>query len=250
MWKKVRIWDYRRGGAGCVELEVQKAGRVAFSPEGRYLACCSVDNNICIWNVAGWTTSCVFKSGIELRSITFSPDSRHIALSAFRRGYIWDIAAQQITCVLEEETTSVDGKAIVFSPDGHFISSVDVSSAHLWKVSTKDLTFEHPYTVKATTFSPKGHLASCSDDGMITVWNLETRVAFSVFEGKGRWAGSFQMEFSLMVAISPYAPMEVSAYGTLGMGQSSSKDYGRVQRLFPGILTRWTLSSNCVSRDK
>ena len=203
----VYVWKWEAGGTDYVELKGDgfRMGReIAFSSDGRYLACRSADGNVCICNVAN-RTSRVFHSGLRshiLGSIAFSPDNRHIALSVSDRGSIWDIAAQPITCVLEERTEQAD-RMVVFSPDGHFVASVNDRSVHLWKVSmwTKDFTFEHPDGVGAIAFSPQGHqLASCLRNGTITIWDFVTRVASSVFEAKGKQQRSFPLEFLLRVA--------------------------------------------------
>ena len=175
------VWKCEAGGTDRVELTedtFSTGWEVAFSPDGRYLACRSRNGNIHIWNVAD-RTSRVLSGGIgpDLAcSITFSPDNRHIVLSTRWRDHIWDIAAQPMTCVLEQRSGWAD-PGVVFSPDGHLVASANDRYVHLWKVSTwtKDFTFKHPDYVGTVAFSPQGHqLASCSYNRTITIWDLMT----------------------------------------------------------------------------
>ena len=138
----VHLWDVTTGQHTATLMGHRgRVGSVAFSPDGRILACG-------IWDWLGTGTV-----------------------------YLWDIAARQITTTLAGHTRWVN--SVAFSPDGTTLASGagrPDNTVRLWDVATgqhKTTLTGHTNSILSVTFSPDGTtLASGSGDGTALLWNL------------------------------------------------------------------------------
>lgn len=149
-----------------------------FSPDGRWLASASNDNEVKLWDLA---------SGRELRSFTghsdvvrciaFSPDSRFLASgSSDKTIKLWDIATGRDLRTFTGHANYVT--VLAFSPDGRTLASGSWdNSIKIWDVDSgrelRTLT-GHTNIVFALAFSPNGRgLVSAGWDLTLRLWDVQ-----------------------------------------------------------------------------
>jgi WD40 repeat protein len=180
--KKITLWDVA-SGQQLRTLERQSSGGseeggvgVAFSPDGKIMACGYEMGSITLWDATNWN---------ELRTLTgnasgvlrlaFSPDGDILASAGFEGPLkLWDVASGQ-----ELRTFGGDiwGVSMAFSPDGKTIlASIPGDTAiKLWDVASgqelRTLDWQGTF-IYSVAVSPDGNIvASGSNDGSITLWN-------------------------------------------------------------------------------
>lgn len=149
-----------------------------FSPDGRWLASASDDNEAKLWDLA---------SGRELRSFTghsdivrciaFSPDSRFLASgSSDKTIKLWDITTGREVRTFTGHANYVT--VVAFSPDGRTLASGSWdNSIKTWDVESgrelRTLT-GHTNLVFALAFSPNGRgLVSAGWDLTLRLWDVQ-----------------------------------------------------------------------------
>jgi serine/threonine protein kinase/WD40 repeat protein len=102
--------------------------QVAFSPDGKYLACVSApgaaETAVLLWNLAERGSASAIGSArrLPLLSAAFSPDSRRIAFATQSdKVTVWDIAEQRAAAEITLPLPTTDG-AIGFHPDGNLLA--------------------------------------------------------------------------------------------------------------------------------
>ena len=180
--KKITLWDVA-SGQQLRTLERQSSGGseeggvgVAFSPDGKILACGYEMGSITLWDITDWN---------ELRTLTgnargvlrlvFSPDGNILASAGFEGPLkLWDVASGQ-----ELRTFGGDiwGVSMSFSPDGKTIlASIPGDTAiKLWDVASgqelRTLDWQGTF-IYSVAVSPYGNIiASGSNAGSITLWD-------------------------------------------------------------------------------
>jgi WD40 repeat protein len=152
---------------------------VAFSPDGKTVACGVRDNTVRLFEVA---------SGKELRrfvghegfvrSVAFAPAGKVLA-SAGKDAVIrlWDVE----TGKLLQELKGAEGfiYSIAFSPDSKLLASGDRGWIRVWDTSTGKLLrswFAHAYDVSAVAFSPDGKTICSSGlwESAVRLWDPYT----------------------------------------------------------------------------
>ncbi|HUH96865.1 MAG TPA: hypothetical protein VLZ89_05870 [Anaerolineales bacterium] len=149
---------------------------VAFSPDGKTLACAHADGTIILWDVT--TRSPIGRPlaghAQQVNSVAFSPDSKTLAAgSSDGTIMLWAAATgQPIGQVLTGHSEQVN--SVAFSPDGKTLASGSNDGiVVLWDAATRqpihELTGLYP-NVSSVAFSPDGEtLASASGD-TINLW--------------------------------------------------------------------------------
>jgi WD40 repeat protein/serine/threonine protein kinase len=188
---QIKIWDARTGVillSFCGHTD--DITRVAFSPDGRWLASASLDRTIKIWNPdTGQEIRTLSGHTSWVTGVAFSPDGRQLAsASADKTLKIWDVATGQEIRTLPGHRDGATGLA--FSPDGQWLASAGYDSTmRIWDVSTgkKIKELVHPCPTLAVAFSPDGQrLASASWDNNVRLWDPKTFQEILTLRGHSR----------------------------------------------------------------
>ncbi len=185
-----------------------KISRIAWSPDGRFLASPSFDHTIRIWDAqTGELCRTLTRHPGGVFSVAWSPDGRTLASGSFGGTIrLWDAKTGELRQTLEGHSTSVF--SAVWSPDGRTLASGSFGgTARLWNTETGKLrrTLKgHSAGVLSVAWSPDGRaLASGSVDRTIRLWDVETGELSRKLEGHSSFVAS--------VAWSPNGRMLVSA---------------------------------------
>lgn len=147
--------------------------KIAFSPDGRYIASLSDDQKIKLWEVISGKEVRSF-DGLSGRgySIAFSPDGRKLISSSSQGIKMWDINTGAEIPTLPDYT-----QQIVFSPDGKQIAvtrqynSIKLRDALTGK-EIKTLLGDRAF--ESFAFSPDGKKIVSGGWGKIWVWDWKT----------------------------------------------------------------------------
>jgi len=181
----VRLWDVASGK----ELHAispdghQTIASLAFSPDGKILAC-GGDDDITFWNADSGAMVRTLSSpdrDFPTSSVAFSPDGKMLASGGgdenFGRVQLWDVATgKQLRDLKGHERVVND---VAFSPDGKTLATGGLDElVKLWNVSTgkEERTLNgHTTQVLSVSFSPDGKiLFSGGYDCIVRRWDVAT----------------------------------------------------------------------------
>jgi WD40 repeat protein len=164
---------------------------VMFSPDGRRLASCSMDETVRLWDAdTGAALHTLEGHSDSVNAVTFSPDGRRLAsCSRDETVRLWDADTGAALHTLEGHDDSV--YEVTFSPDGRRLASCSRDkTVRLWDADTGAAlhTLEgHSNSVNEVAFSPDGRrLASCSSDETVHLWDTDTGTTLATRHGDGR----------------------------------------------------------------
>ncbi len=164
-----------------------RINRIAWSPDGRFLASPSEDQTIRIWDVQRGECVTLLEEGkAKNDGVAWSPDGRLLALGAMdSRIRIWNTKIWEVLFVIKENNDEVN--SVAWSPDGHLLASGSLDSAiRVWDVAnTKQLYMRYMgIEIWCVTWSPDGRLlASGGDNGEIFLLDVENKDLWSTLEG-------------------------------------------------------------------
>ncbi len=184
-------------------------GRIAWSPDGAYLASPSEDQTIRIWEARSWRCMRTLQGHAEVNSVAWSPDGRRLA-SASDDAIIrlWDAASSQVEQTLQGHSDRLN--SVAWSPDGRRLASASRDNTiRLWDAASGQVmqTLQgHTDGVNSVAWSPDSRrLASASGDKTIRLWDTARGQAVQTLQGHTRWVYG--------VAWSPDGQRLVSASG-------------------------------------
>jgi len=149
----VRLWEPADGRA-ILRLEPARADRnsagalnplpwgtghdqsVAFSPDGKLLACGTGEAVIRLWDVSSAReVRAVSDPGGQVGIVAFSPDGKHLLSAAEDNAVrVWDVSTGKTILRLNAADGSISG--VTFSPDGKRILTISDGAVKLWDAAT------------------------------------------------------------------------------------------------------------------
>jgi WD40 repeat protein len=176
---RVRLWDTKTGQCyAALEGNKKMVWCVAFSPDGKVLACADAAQTIRLWDVKTQVLLTTLEGDLDHPGrIAFDPTGKILAVCCFKGDLqLWDLATKKCAATLKGHTDS--RLSLAFSPDGKILASGSYDKTlRLWDVAKgkemRMVSFEDE--VMALAFTADGtSLLSGIADGTVRRQDLAT----------------------------------------------------------------------------
>jgi WD40 repeat protein len=173
------IWNCASGSlAAELSGHTNVLTRVAFSPDGKYLATSSQDKSVRLWRTEDGRPGPVLSDDAIVNQLSFSPDSTRLATAGQGiGGRVWDVMTGK-PIDLAQKTEGIV-RCFNFSPDGkRLVSAGDETSLRVWDAQTGNMLhqlrgFRPP--VYHMAFSPDSqHVVAAGNDRFAALWEVES----------------------------------------------------------------------------
>jgi WD40 repeat protein len=151
-----RLW---RGASGKLAAELKNyhestIRNLVFSPDDRFLATCSTEGRIAIWDVETQKLVFKFDHQSECHAVLFSSDNAQL-VTAGNVLKIWDLGRRNITPLTLQHDQSVSAAAFEFSGRRLFTAGKD-GTVRLWDLASdkQPIALRHEFKVSKFVYSP------------------------------------------------------------------------------------------------
>jgi WD40 repeat protein len=212
---------------------------LAFSPDGRVLACAGAELTLRFWDVTESQPTELIAARKRVReaseqdifAVAFSPDGKKLACGGNNVLHLWDLpddyfddidqnTGQDIEqvdspLILRHHTTWI--YSIAFSPDSTLLASCSADcTVCLWDAASGNLRhilIGHTEAIFKVAFNLDGAtVLSCSFDGTIKFWDVQTGVCVNTLAVDGPYAG---MNIHEMTGITEAQKVALKALGAV-----------------------------------
>jgi WD40 repeat protein/tRNA A-37 threonylcarbamoyl transferase component Bud32 len=208
--RRIELWNAETNETVRPGLDGHRGwiGRLAFSPDGRWMASSDASGLVFVWNTSTWKVQQQF-NGLHTFTMTpsvgFSADGKWFAWSESETGIkLWPIGEPSEKALVIARDRDVT-YALAFSPNAReLVTGGNSTAIRFWRFediyeqlqtgryveAQMWLRFpsirSHTLAVTALAFAPDGlSLASCSDDKTIRLWKLDPSVDQDVWRDEG-----------------------------------------------------------------
>ncbi len=176
---RVQVWDVgkRQLRQRSLPIPFPHYGHMCFSPDGKLLAVCPVDQGVMVFDVGEGIPRALFRSD-SVNDVAFTPDSRSVVFTTLTGLVIMgDVTGRTGVPVLQLPGGGRAGRALALTHDGRSLITAGPDGASLRELTVPEklVLAGHGGGVPTVAISPDGTLlASGSKDRTVVLWDTAT----------------------------------------------------------------------------